>query len=156
MINIIEGDLLQANTDIIGHQTNCVGVFGAGIAKQIAKKYPYVKKEYTTYCKQKKPKELLGTYQISKTNSFLIANLFGQLHYGRYGEYYSKYKRQTRYNMLKSALESLHNDYPTQAIALPYQIGCGLAGGNWEQVKAIIDDVFNDSIVYLYKYNPKK
>ena len=35
MIEIVNGDLLKADLPIIAHQTNCLGVMGAGIAKSI-------------------------------------------------------------------------------------------------------------------------
>ena len=35
MIKEIIGDATKAGADILAHQTNCVGVMGAGIAKQI-------------------------------------------------------------------------------------------------------------------------
>ena len=39
-MEIIEGNLLEAPERIIVHQTNCMGVMGSGIAKQIKAKYP--------------------------------------------------------------------------------------------------------------------
>ena len=45
-MKVIKGDLLKAKEDIIIHQVNCQGAYGAGLAKQIANKYPKAKKEY--------------------------------------------------------------------------------------------------------------
>ena len=39
MIEIVNGDLLQSNLPLIAHQTNCLGVMGAGIAKAIKNKW---------------------------------------------------------------------------------------------------------------------
>lgn len=50
MIKIVKGDILQASEDIIGHQVNCQGVMGAGLAKQIRNKYPHVYDEYRKLC----------------------------------------------------------------------------------------------------------
>ena len=41
MIKIVDGDLLQSNLPLIAHQTNCLGVMGAGIAKAIKKQMEY-------------------------------------------------------------------------------------------------------------------
>ena len=38
---------------------------------------------------------------------------------------------------------------PDQTIAIP-KIGCGLAGGDWEKVKVIIEDVFSEYDVVVY------
>lgn len=42
MIKIVNGDLLQSNLSLIAHQTNCLGVMGAGIAKAIKNKWSIV------------------------------------------------------------------------------------------------------------------
>ena len=42
------------------------------------------------------------------------------------------------------------------SIAIPYGIGCGLAGGDWEIVSNIIDDVtnsYNYTNYTIYKLN---
>ena len=36
-------------------------------------------------------------------------------------------------------------------IAIPYGMGCGIANGEWSKVSKIIEDVFNDYGVSLYK-----
>ena len=38
------------------------------------------------------------------------------------------------------------------SIAIPYGIGCGLAGGNWLTVKRILSEVFADSNVDVTIY----
>ena len=35
MVRIIEGDLMNAQCDIIAHQVNCQGAFNSGVAKAI-------------------------------------------------------------------------------------------------------------------------
>lgn len=144
MLKIKKGDLLKANVDIIGHQCNCQGSMGAGIAKQIANKFPNVENEYKKLCNSKKPEELLGTCQVVQTYDQSVANLFGQNRYGRG-------KRQTDYKALRKSLEELRDNYPDQIIGLPYGIGCGLAGGKWEIVKQLIEITFDDEQVVIYK-----
>jgi hypothetical protein len=41
---------------------------------------------------------------------------------------------------------------------VPYGISCGLAGGNWKIIKAIIEDIFLDSMIecYIVKYDQFK
>ena len=36
-------------------------------------------------------------------------------------------------------------------IAFPYKIGCGLGGANWEIIEKMIDVVFKDYGVFIYK-----
>jgi len=37
------------------------------------------------------------------------------------------------------------------SIAIPYKIGCGIANGDWDIVRKIIEKVFNDYEVTLYR-----
>ena len=41
MIKIVKSNILDATEDIICHQTNCFGIMGSGLAKQIKEKYFY-------------------------------------------------------------------------------------------------------------------
>jgi O-acetyl-ADP-ribose deacetylase (regulator of RNase III) len=163
LIKIVKGDILQANEDIIGHQVNCQGVMGAGLAKQIKNKYPNVYDEYVRLIKWAKEEykrgysrtdNLLSSCQFVDTpDGKTVANIFGQFGYGRWAI-------QTDYDALKKGLwsikETTTNPYNTlysKSIALPYGIGCGLAGGNWNVVSSIIEEVFSDYEVTLYKFD---
>lgn len=56
-IQIVNGDLLEASEDILGHQVNCQGVMGSGIAKILRDRYPNLYPEYKKYCDQYTPDE---------------------------------------------------------------------------------------------------
>jgi O-acetyl-ADP-ribose deacetylase (regulator of RNase III) len=148
MINVLKGDLLNATEDIIAHQVNCQGVMGSGVAKAIKHKYPIAFNEYSkmsTFYKNIKH-QLLGKCQIIAVgNGKYVANLFGQYNFG-----WSI--KHTDYEALKEALTTLKVSAKdnSKSVALPYNIGCGLGGGNWGIVLSIIDDVFNDYDVSLY------
>lgn len=55
----------------------------------------------------------------------------------------------------KETLKHEYNPPPPPILGLPYGISCGLAGGNWGIIKAMIEDVFIDSSIetYIVKYN---
>lgn len=150
MVKIIDGNLLEADVDIICHQVNCQGVMGVGLAKQIRDKYPEVYAEYKQKCFKHKPEELLETTQfIECHDGKIVANLFGQLNYGR-GKQYTDYYALSR--SLKILVDKAKDEY--KSIGIPYKLGCGLAGGDWRTVYQIIDRVigFYDRDVYIYKY----
>jgi len=139
MIKIVDGDILNATEDILAHQVNCMGIMGSGIAKQIKDKYPDVFNQYRKFFVNNKF-TALGKCQIVKAEeNKYIANLFGQYKYGRDKQY-------TDYDALEEALVSLkisakdHN----KSVAIPFNIGCGLAGGSWKVVYKIIEEVFDD------------
>ena len=88
----------------------------------------------------------LGTFSIAtgKDNK-IIYNLYGQYNFGNQ-------VRQTHYEGFYRALDSIHNDIVAKKLthaSLPFNIGCGLAGGSWRIVLAIIEEVWNDSPVEL-------
>lgn len=148
MVKIIEGNLLEADVDIICHQVNCKGVMGAGLAKQIKTLYPEVYTEYYNLCKENNPEKLLGVcQQVSCHNGRYVANLFGQLGYG-------KNKIQTDYKALEQALSIVAQraiQYE-ESVGIPYLLGCGLAGGDWNIVYEIINRLFKDyDKVTIYK-----
>lgn len=159
MIKIVNGDLLQSNLPLIAHQTNCLGVMGAGIAKSIKNKWNLVYTQYINFCKLLKySKELLGKCQVCITGDKpinLVANLFGEYSFTESVAPYEN--RYTDYDALKKALLDLKdfckNNEITE-IGIPYKLGCGLAGGDWDRVVyPMLQELFaNDSIITLYIY----
>lgn len=154
MVNIKSGDIFDSGANIICHQTNCLGVMGAGLALQIKRRYPDVFTRYKAYCGlAKSPKELLGTsLLIPVSERQYIANCFGQVAYGRTSP-------QTDYAALKKALTEVRTfaeEHGGLSVAIPFRIGCGLAGGQWHIVKKLIDEVFgNSSITVTIWYLPE-
>ena len=161
MINYESGDILDwaDKVDVIGHQVNCFGVMGGGLALQIANKWPQVLTEYRSYIKKcleiATRNNLLGTchaVEIKGRKKCWIANIFGQYDVGG--------GLQTNYEALHKALKHLKrimDAYGLTSIALPVRLGCGLAGGDWNVVLAMIDDVFGKSTIQvtLVKFNPE-
>lgn len=144
-----EGDILQSGADVICQQVNCMGVMGAGLAKQVRDKYPSV---YIAYKEKCKKGSCLGDAQLCEIGERVIANLFGQEGYGRD-------KRYTDYDALKNALLQVNEvfgyGYPQRRIALPHGLGCGLAGGDWSVVRPMIEEIFGKSqcVCEIWKYS---
>lgn len=150
MIKIIDGNLLDSNADIICHQVNCQGKMNSGIAKQIRERYPNVFVHYKKLCNFHCNKtELLGQCQaVEIDNGKYIANLFGQLAYGYDGKQY------TDLNALENSMYKLRNMYmlgTNKVIAFPYGLGSVRGGANWDDVYAIIEDVFKDCNVEIWR-----
>jgi O-acetyl-ADP-ribose deacetylase (regulator of RNase III) len=150
MINIVEGDLLQATEDVLIQSVNCRGVMGSGLAKQIRKKYPLVYTQYKALCNFKKPDELLGECQlVTCTDGKIVANLFGQRDYGNDGKQYTNtYALQNALFEVLMVAKSFK-----YSVAIPWQLGSGLGGADWNDVYQIIDDVFKEYQVTIYKFN---
>lgn len=150
MIEFCNGNVLDADTDAIAQQVNCMGVMGAGLAKQIRNRYPSVYDDYKDICRFTNKFELLGYAQFCKVDNKYIVNLFGQCRYGRDKQY-------TELTALKDALRHLRDSsyyiYEVKSIAIPYGIGCGLGGADWDDVYEIIKLIFERSsiLVKIYK-----
>lgn len=149
MIKLLEGNILNSDCNIICQQVNCKGVMGRGLALEIANRYPELKRQYIEICHTNN-RHLIGTVFYYAVNSRqYIANLFTQNNYGTQGVY-------TDYKALEKAIIDIKNTclMNSFSVALPYKIGCGLGGGNWDTVYSIIMEAFEDSNILckLYKY----
>lgn len=150
MIKIINGDLLKAtDRDIILHQVNCKGVMGGGIAKQIRQQHPNLYWRYYIHCKQNT--HLLGTVLYYRLPQYIIANCFGQDDYGRtkqYTDYEALQKCFIEIGVLADKYREQGNDLK---IGIPYKIGCGLGGGDWDIVYKMICEIFEGLDVVIYR-----
>lgn len=131
-IQVKIGNLLTSKTDVIGHQTNCKGIAG-GLAGDVFKHHPECYEPYLQYCKVKKP---LGTAQLLKMNDGrVLANIFGQNEAGA----------ATDYKMVLSALKDLKKQMDSlglKSLSLPYRMGAGIGGGDWNEIFGLIEEVF--------------
>jgi O-acetyl-ADP-ribose deacetylase (regulator of RNase III) len=140
---IINGNILDVKKGIIVHQVNNRGVMGAGLAKQIRALYP---QHYQDYKSQKLNLGSLVITTISPKELYIIG-LIAQDGYGR-DKCYTNYEAFT--DCLKH-LHNFHNKYPHLNIYMPYGIGCGLAGGNWDHISKLINTIIPSTILVKYK-----
>ena len=59
----------------------------------------------------------------------------------RTGKTYGRDKRYTNYAALTAALFRAMKENPRATFRIPYGLGCGLAGGDWETVLDIIKEI---------------
>lgn len=145
MIEVKDGDIFNSGAKIICHQVNTYGVMGAGIALQVKNKFPNVYKEYENYCIEHEDDEILGkTLLIATPDNTIIANLFSQE------------GMVTNYDALRKCLENVCRVGERVSIAIPYNIGCGIAKGDWTVVEKIIRDIFENTSVdcTIWRFNP--
>lgn len=139
------GNLLDAQTAVIAHQVNCQGVMGSGIAKQIKEKWPIVFEKYHKECDTDSLEYVFGSCLLVGTETHFIANLFGQMYYGRSGRF-------TDYEALYSSLESLHiqmKEKQLTSVAIPYKMSSDRGGADWDIVLAMIKSIFKDTNVTI-------
>lgn len=155
MINIVEGNLLDAKEDIIVHQVNCMGVMGSGIAKQIKEKWFKAFTDYKRFTMGLEgDRRLLGRVLFVKIeeDKKIIANLFGQLNYG------NQKMRYTSYDALAEGLSFIATSARNykMSVAFPVGMSSDRGGADWEIVQKMIEIYFKDIEVTLYKYNGGK
>lgn len=142
-IKHITGNVLDSDAPIIAHQVNCQGVMGAGVAKCIREKYPDIMTDYVRWCQNYDENYLLGLiqlYRINENEDKFIANCFAQSKKSRYGRL-TNY--EAFYNSMISLVHAVDHYHLEPRIAFPYKIGCGIGGGDWNIILAIIKSVFS-------------
>lgn len=154
MIHNISGDaLIACKGGILCHQTNYFGVMGAGIAATIKTKLlshdNYM--SYVHVCKRLGHK-ILGMVQFLDTpDGTIVANCFSQ---GDKNNTYpnGRISPYTDYRAVRRCMETVkcRAEAFEKSVYIPYKYGCGIAGGDWDKVSYVINDVFEDSTVDVY------
>lgn len=153
-LKVIDGnliDLAEAGMfDVIVHGCNCFVTMGAGIAKEIANRYPqaYEADKNTKIADASK----LGhyTFAIAKKNEveFVIVNAYTQFDLGG-GEDVFDYEAFDRFlNTFKEDFKGLKMGFPL--------IGCGLAGGDETRVISMIKNALNNEDITIVRFVNKR
>ncbi len=150
MIELTQGDILHADAEALVNTVNCVGVMGRGIALQFKKVFPENFKRYKAVCDKK---EL-------QPGKMFIHNL-NQLYNPRYVVNFPTkrhWKGKSRMEDIEAGLQTLVAEVRKKnihSIAIP-PLGCGLGGLRWEDVRARIEEAFQDlTDVQVLLYEPK-
>ena len=146
MIRIVSGDLFNCEEDIIAHQVNCKGVAG-GLAGVLFRRYPEAFIEYKHLLRSvRDDSELLGRTFLTDPqdeDGKIIGNMFGQYNPG------ADYRPEALYSALKECAELA--EAHGYSIALPYKISCGICGGDWDEVLALIERAMKNVRCTIYK-----
>jgi O-acetyl-ADP-ribose deacetylase (regulator of RNase III) len=122
--------------DVIVHGCNCECIMGGGIAKQIKMAFPAA---YEADCgTQKADASKIGGISYAKVKlennrRLVIVNGYTQLLSGG----------QVNYDAVRGVMKQVKQNFYGQRIGYP-MIGAGLAGGEWNRIREIIDEELND------------
>ena len=136
-IKYIKGDATAPEVEgnkIIAHICNDIGGWGRGFVLAISNKWKAPEGEYRKWAASKDNFEL-GKIQVVKCDEeIFVANMIGQEGIKKKGN-----KPPIRYEAVQSALRELSKEASAlkASIHMP-RIGCGLAGGKWEEIEPII------------------
>ena len=138
-INYIKGDAtnpIGTGNKIIVHICNDIGGWGKGFVMALSKKWKQPEKEYRSWYKSQKGFELGKVQLVQIEDDIWVANLIGQ-HKIRRDE---SGNPPIRYAAIKLGMVEVQRLAKSlnASVHMP-RIGCGLAGGKWNQIEPIID-----------------
>lgn len=152
IVKTVKGDLLQLfrekHFDEIVHGCNCFHAMGAGIAAQVAQEFPQALEadKLSVYGS----KDKLGDFTTVETECGYLTNLYTQYRLGRVKD------KQELYTAIRKGFEALEcAEDQDWHVGIPL-IGAGIAGGDWEEIKRIINEVTTNLQITVVEYEPKK
>ncbi len=151
-MNVIDGNLIHmainGDFDVMVHGCNCFGAMGSGIARQVKDTFP---EAYSAdLATEKGDSSKLGTYSIATYDDALTD--YGKLHVvNAYTQYAFWNDADVDYEAIRWCFKDIKEDFGDLRVAYPL-IGCGLAGGDWNIVKNIIDEEMGTSTHTLVRY----
>ena len=123
---------------IIAHVCNDIGAWGRGFVLALSRRWPAPESAYRLWHAQRGADFVLGAAQfvMVEPNETWVANLIAQHGIGRA----SDGTPPIRYAALETALTRMAEFAAEQSASVHMpRIGCGLAGGTWEQVEPLIE-----------------
>lgn len=147
-IKYVKGDATKPQADgnkIICHICNNIGAWGAGFVIALSNKWS-APESYYRYHQDK----TLGTMSLVQVEDDIwVANMIGQHEIG----HDAKGNPPIRYGAVKVALHAVNQEAEKMGATLHMpRIGCGLAGGKWEMIENIINEVVTvDVTVYDFE-----
>jgi O-acetyl-ADP-ribose deacetylase (regulator of RNase III) len=146
-IHYIKGDATRPVGDgnkIICHICNDVGAWGAGFVLALSKRWSEPEEAYR---EMPKSELMLGNVMLVPVETDIsVANMIAQ--HGVQPS--SEGLAPIRYGAVRVCLASVNDvAYRTKATLHMPRIGCGLAGGRWEDILRILEEVISVD-VYVY------
>jgi O-acetyl-ADP-ribose deacetylase (regulator of RNase III) len=152
-ISYLNGDATNPQAEgnkIIAHICNDLGGWGKGFVLAISKKWNAPEKEYRNWFKTNLNFNLGEIQLVNVETEIWIGNMIGQHKVITN----SKGIPPIRYRAVEECLEKLSNEALklNASIHMP-RIGCGLAGGKWEEIEPIINKTLLKNNVEVYVYD---
>lgn len=155
--NLIFGDLFDSISKhsadiIIPHVVSNVGGFNSGFASLIEKNYPIVKANYDLLAIHKLGEDQFIKIDAGGKRKLIFVNMIAQNSNVKRG------KRQLNYfSLVKcmggvySYIKNNYSEFDSNKVEIHSpKFGCGIAGGNWNFISELIDDVWGDFSTFVY------
>jgi O-acetyl-ADP-ribose deacetylase (regulator of RNase III) len=144
----VKGDLLEFTEDACGHGCNTKRTMGSGVAKALRAKWPQVYQADLDF-DEAAGKKRIGRFSFTKvSNNKTVYNIYTQVEYLPRGVDHFEYEGFRK--GLSDVFEHMKSN-GMKSLALP-KIGAGLAGGRWQDIKKIIEEVSEEKGIEVTIY----
>lgn len=142
-VTTIKGNLFDApKGSIIIHACNTKGVWGSGIAKAFAHKFPKARDIYAQVC-QEKGASLIGTCLLIPAGDYVIGCLFTSKSYGQFVDPPAKILKATE-TAVADLIRQNVDGKPLHAC----KFNAGLFRVPWPKTKAILKATDSEFVIY--------
>lgn len=168
--NEVDGNIIllarEFKFDVITHGCNCLSKMGAGLAPQMAKEFgcdefkleklgPTIDKlgciDYEVLYREDDKRWTKYPDENGKwvTGSIIVVNSYTQYSYGK--NHVDGVPNPLDYEALTLCMRKINHTFNGSHIGLP-KIGAGLAGGDWEVIRGIIQKELKDCRITIVNY----
>lgn len=152
-INYIKGDATAptlSGNKIIVHICNDIGGWGKGFVMAISKRWKQPEIQYRTWYKSQENFDLGQVQFVQVEENLWVANLIGQHKINKD----EQGNPPIRYDAVLEGLQKVSDFAKAQnaSVHMP-RIGCGLAGGTWDQIEPLIIVTLTNSAISVWVYD---
>lgn len=151
MIEYTTGNIFDAEVEAIVNPTNARGPMGAGLAKQFRDKYPGLEKDYRRHCDQWFLEH--NAWPVGRVMPWFCGDIDPKHKFVFCFPTKDDWRLPAKVEYIEAGFASLIpllHFYNVDSIALP-ALGMGLGGLKPEQVKPVVERVFN-SLSMIVKF----
>jgi O-acetyl-ADP-ribose deacetylase (regulator of RNase III) len=150
MIDLVRGNILEADVDALVNAVNCVGVMGKGLALQFKKAFPDAFRAYQGACRARE----LAPGRMHVVDTTRAGGPKYVIHFPTKRHW----RDPSRLEDIEAGLDALVQevrDRGIRSIAVP-ALGCGLGGLDWADVRPLIEDALGPlESVRLLVFEPR-
>lgn len=151
-ITYLTGDATYPQTPgqaIIAHICNDVGAWGSGFVLAVSARWKKPEECYRSWCRSEENFALGQTQLVPVDEGLFVMNMISQS--GLIGP---NNPRPLRYGSLQLCLEKLAAEAVNlgASVHMP-RIGCGRAGGKWEDIEPLIAHALSDNGIPVFVYD---
>lgn len=155
-INYIKGDATAPIGDdnrIIAHVCNDIGGWGRGFVLALSRRWPEPEKAFRDWYAAQNNFALGETQIVQVEPSLFVANMIGQRDIKRKSTPQGALP-PIRYDAIRNCLAQLAIEARSRnaSVHMP-RIGCGLAGGKWENIEPLINETLLTEKIPVFVYD---